>query len=64
MVSGELYQAGDPELVESRTRARRLTALYNATAPDDQEGRRHVEERSAEQCIHVEEAIWKLLRVR
>jgi len=40
MVSGELYQAGDPELVESRTRARRLTALYNATVPDDEAGRR------------------------
>ena len=39
MVSGELYRAEDPELVESRLRARRLTALYNATAPDDQEGR-------------------------
>lgn len=40
MVAGELYDAGDPELVAERERARRLTGLYNATAPDDAAGRR------------------------
>jgi maltose O-acetyltransferase len=39
MVAGELYRADDPELVESRLRARRLTARYNATAADDNAGR-------------------------
>ncbi len=40
MVSGELYDAGDPELVRERLRARRLTARYNATAADDLDARR------------------------
>ncbi|WP_410766968.1 maltose acetyltransferase domain-containing protein [Haloferax sp. DFSO60] len=31
MLAGELYDAGDPELVEERTRARRLTRLFNDT---------------------------------
>src|SRR4051812_8550359 len=35
MLAGELYDASDPELVEARARARRLTAAYNATQQDD-----------------------------
>ncbi len=35
MLSGELYFAYDPELVELRGRARRLTRLYNATREDE-----------------------------
>lgn len=31
MLSGELYIAADPELVQDRLRARRLTRLYNQT---------------------------------
>ena len=40
MVAGELYRADDPELVEGRARARRLTAQYNATTQDDAVARR------------------------
>ena len=40
MVAGELYRADDPELVAARLRARALTAQYNATAADDEAGRR------------------------
>jgi maltose O-acetyltransferase len=39
MVSGELYDASDPELYESRVRARRLTAQLSAADPGDREGR-------------------------
>jgi len=39
MVAGELYHADDPELVEGRTRARRLTARLAATDPGDEAGR-------------------------
>lgn len=39
MVAGELYRASDPELVESRRRARQLTARYNATSQEDEEQR-------------------------
>ena len=42
MVAGELYRADDAELVESRTRARILTAQYNATTQDDPVARRAV----------------------
>src|SRR3954447_22059366 len=42
MVTGELYLADDPELVESRARARILTAQYNATRQDDPAGSRAV----------------------
>jgi maltose O-acetyltransferase len=42
MVAGELYRASDPELVEARGRARRLTERYNTTAPDDAAGRRTI----------------------
>jgi maltose O-acetyltransferase len=34
MLAGEMYFAADPELVEARHRARRLTARYGATAPE------------------------------
>ena len=39
MVAGELYRGDDPELVDSRARARRLTALLAATDPGDAAGR-------------------------
>ena len=35
MLSGQLYLASDPELVEMRLRARRLTREYNATREDE-----------------------------
>lgn len=35
MLAGVLYSASDPELVELRRRARRLTKAFNATGPDD-----------------------------
>jgi maltose O-acetyltransferase len=35
MLAGELYFASDPELVQLRRRARRLTRLYNDTGPDE-----------------------------
>jgi maltose O-acetyltransferase len=37
MLCGELYRAWDPELVEARAGARRLTARFNATAQEDEE---------------------------
>jgi maltose O-acetyltransferase len=39
MLRGDLYLATDPELVTARTRARRLSARYNATAPDQEDER-------------------------
>jgi maltose O-acetyltransferase len=55
MLAGELYDAADPELVETRARARRLTALYNATSQDDAEGR----ERLLRELIGtVGEGVW------
>jgi len=35
MLASALYDATDPELVEKRRRARRLTQAFNATGPDD-----------------------------
>ncbi|WP_088071078.1 maltose O-acetyltransferase [Gottfriedia luciferensis] len=35
MISGELYLAGDPQLVEDRINARRLTREYNVTIETD-----------------------------
>ena len=35
MLVGELYDAGDPELVRRRVRARRLTREFNATHEDE-----------------------------
>jgi maltose O-acetyltransferase len=35
MLSGELYQAGDPELTQERLNARRLTRLFNETLETD-----------------------------
>lgn len=40
MLAGELYDAGDPELVRDRERARRLTRQFNATLENDAAGRR------------------------
>ena len=39
MLAGELYRAGDPELVAERRRAQGVLARYNATAADDAAGR-------------------------
>lgn len=39
MLAGELYRAGDRELVAERRQAQRLLARYNATAADDTAGR-------------------------
>lgn len=39
MLAGELYDAGDPELVALRKRARRLTRAFNGTT-EEEEGRR------------------------
>jgi len=35
MIAGALYDASDPDLDRRRIRARRLTARFNASAPDD-----------------------------
>ena len=35
MLAGDLYVAGDPELVAMRQRARRLTRLYNHTGEEE-----------------------------
>ena len=42
MVAGELYDAGDDELMRSRARARALTARYNSTTQDAQGERREL----------------------
>jgi maltose O-acetyltransferase len=39
MLAGKLYLASDPELVDARRRARRLTRLYNGTTEDEDEQR-------------------------
>jgi maltose O-acetyltransferase len=39
MVAGDLYVAGDPELVQERLRAEQLFARFNRSAADDIEGR-------------------------
>jgi maltose O-acetyltransferase len=40
MLAGELYNAGDPELVAGRSKARKLFTQYNALSYDDQEGKK------------------------
>jgi maltose O-acetyltransferase len=42
MLNGELYDAGDPELVAERERARDLTRRYNRTTAHDQTERREL----------------------
>lgn len=42
MLAGELYHADDPELVQDRLRARRLTRLYNQTKEDESEKRKEI----------------------
>ena len=37
MLAGKLYNAGDPELVRRRIRARRLTREFNASREDGEE---------------------------
>lgn len=39
MVRGDLYDAGDPALVEARIAARRLTQRFNSLDPADTTGR-------------------------
>ncbi len=45
MLNGELYDASDPELVDDRRRARRLTRQYNRTAVDEADRRRELLDR-------------------
>lgn len=40
MLAGEMYLASDPELVEARRRARRLTRLFNQSTEEEPELRR------------------------
>ncbi|PQV64100.1 maltose O-acetyltransferase [Abditibacterium utsteinense] len=40
MLSGQLYDAGDPELVKLRLRARQVTRAYNSTNEDQRDIRR------------------------
>jgi len=40
MLNGELYDASDPELVDERAAARRITHRYNHTTVDESERRR------------------------
>lgn len=42
MLSGELYQASDPELVKDRLSARRLTRLFNQSLETDDELRKEL----------------------
>eukprot|EP00762_Andalucia_godoyi_P006135 ANDGO_00412.mRNA.1 putative maltose O-acetyltransferase len=42
MLAGELYQAGDPELVHMRATARRLTRAYNASTEEEAELRKRI----------------------
>ena len=42
MLAGELYHGWDPELVRERARTRGLLNRYNASGPDDAEGRRAI----------------------
>ena len=39
MLAGDLYDASVPELVSMRIRARRLTARFNRSDPEDRDGR-------------------------
>jgi maltose O-acetyltransferase len=42
MLSGELYDDADPELVQARRRARDLLRAYNASREDETEARREI----------------------
>lgn len=42
MLRGALYQASDPDLVESRRACQRLLDAFNATLADDGERRRQL----------------------
>ncbi|MBM7565995.1 maltose acetyltransferase domain-containing protein [Paenibacillus sacheonensis] len=42
MISGELYNAGDPELVQERLRARRISRLFNESLETEDERRREL----------------------
>lgn len=55
MLAGELYRADDAELTRERTRARELTARFNASEPGDEAGRRAL---LAELLASVGEGAW------
>jgi maltose O-acetyltransferase len=55
MLSGEQYNARDPELVEMAHRARALLARFNATASTDAEGRTSL---LRSLLRHVGEGVW------
>ncbi|WP_425606541.1 maltose acetyltransferase domain-containing protein [Halomontanus rarus] len=42
MLTGKLYDADDPELVEDRRRAREFTRRYNRTSEDDRDCRQRM----------------------
>ncbi|WP_053219977.1 sugar O-acetyltransferase [Virgibacillus senegalensis] len=42
MINGELYNAGDPQLVSDRNNARRLTRLFNQTIETEDEQKREI----------------------
>ncbi len=42
MLSGDLYQAGDPVLVQERLEARRLQKQFNESEPDEEEKRKEI----------------------
>ncbi len=57
MLAGELYDAGDPELVKMRTRARQITRAYNSTDEEQRDIRRTLLNRLLGQMppkIHIE----------
>jgi maltose O-acetyltransferase len=55
MLANEPYLASDPQLVRERERARRLCALYNATAPDQRPRR---DELLWELLAYAGEGVW------
>ncbi|WP_183562855.1 sugar O-acetyltransferase [Mucilaginibacter sp. SP1R1] len=42
MIAGELYDAGDPELVSGRSKARALFTQYNALSYDDKDAKKAI----------------------
>ncbi|MEQ2528799.1 sugar O-acetyltransferase [Robertmurraya yapensis] len=57
MLDGELYNAGDPELVRDRVNARRLTRLFNETLETDLDKRTEILKElfgSTGECLYIE----------
>jgi maltose O-acetyltransferase len=57
MLSGELYQGGDAELVKDRLNARRLTRLFNQSVETEDSLRREVVKElfgSVGENVHIE----------